>query len=119
MGYSTARICHYTLGHLPSDGRVAGFFPFTTQAVGTPGPVDTPGFRASKGKAPADRKPITAAEWLPHGPRVTVVTQCPGLGVLPPRNTLGLQLGPSFPSKRQTMALLSCLSLWPTREATL
>lgn len=53
--------------------------------------------RASKGKAPADRKPITAAEWLLHGPTVTVVTQCPGPGVLPPRDTLGLQLGPSFP----------------------
>lgn len=97
MGYSTARICQYTLGHLPSDGRVAGFSLFTTQAVGTPGPVDTPGFRASKGKAPADRKPITAAKWLPHGPTVTRVTQCPGLGLLPPRNALGSQLSLSFP----------------------
>lgn len=69
MGYSAARMCHYALGHLPSDGRVAGLPPFTTQTVGTPGPVDTPGFRASKRKAPADRKPITAAKRLPmaHG----------------------------------------------------
>lgn len=44
LGYSTARMCHYALGHLPSDGCVAGLSMFTAQAVGTPGPVDIPGF---------------------------------------------------------------------------
>lgn len=81
-GYSAARMCHYALGHLPGDGRVAGPFPFTTQAVGTPGPVDTPGFRASKRKAPADRKPVTSAKRLHMARGDDGDKQFPGPGFL-------------------------------------